>query len=159
MGTNFYFGMSREEAGVHIGKRSAAGLYCWDCGVSLCNQSRDMWNGKYLYGHDAIHYSNSDENWIDYCPICGNKPIEESMKNSTGGRELGFNKNKPQRKTGVATCSSFTWAVSPKRFVDLMKSKAPIYDEYGEFYTRKDFREVLSECPIKFYKSVGIVFS
>jgi len=155
MGTNFYFGMTRDEAGVHIGKRSAAGLYCWDCGVSLCNKSKDTWSGKYFYGNDAIHYSNiNDEKWLDCCPICGKKPTEESVENSTGGRELGFNKNKPQRKTGVATCSSFTWAVSPKRFKDLIKI-ALIYDEYGGFYTKKDFQAVLKECPIKFYEEIG----
>jgi len=157
MGTNFYFG--KEETGVHIGKRSAAGLYCWDCGVSLCNQSKDPWSEKYLYGHDAVHYSGSEKGWLNRCPICGKKPTAEPLKNSTGGRELGFNKIKPQRKTGVASCSSFTWAISPKRFVDLMNSKAPLKDEYGAFYTRKDFQAVLSECPIKFYKNVGIDFS
>ena len=38
MGTNFYIIDKDQEysEGRHIGKRSAAGWYCWDCGTTLC---------------------------------------------------------------------------------------------------------------------------
>ena len=50
MGTNFYWivtgtaavpsdvkvPIEEDSPEVHIGKRSAAGPYCWDCGVTLC---------------------------------------------------------------------------------------------------------------------------
>ena len=36
MGTNFY-----TTKGVHIGKRSAAGMYCWHCRTTLCEQGEE----------------------------------------------------------------------------------------------------------------------
>lgn len=155
MGTNFYFG---KDEGVHIGKRSAAGLFCWDCVVSLCNHSVDTLRGKDLYGSDAIHYSNK-EPWLEVCPICGNAPLEETLDNSASGRELGFNKNRPSAKNNVTSCCSFSWALSPKDFCDLfIAGEMQIFDEYGREYTRNEFRDVLSECPIKYYHIVGIEF-
>jgi hypothetical protein len=53
MGTNFY-----TIDDIHIGKRSAAGLYCFDCEVTLCKN-----------GEDAIHQGSSG--WYNTCPKCG----------------------------------------------------------------------------------------
>ena len=38
MGTNYYLKGHRgdDNPKYHIGKRSAAGLYCWDCHITLC---------------------------------------------------------------------------------------------------------------------------
>lgn len=44
---------------VHIGKRSAAGLYCYDCGTTLNK-----------YGTDHVHDCEWSE-WYNRCPICG----------------------------------------------------------------------------------------
>ena len=41
----------------HIGKRSAAGRYCFNCGTTLCR-----------YGSQYVHH---DAPWYDVCPICG----------------------------------------------------------------------------------------
>ena len=144
MGTNFYFidGFQNE---IHIGKRSAAGWYCWDCGISLCSA-----------GNHKVHYGSR---FLDECPICGNKKIEEGFNNSTVGRELGFNKKIPKRKTGVKTCSSFFWAISPGHFADLKKAQnLHIEDEYGRLFSIREFSEILSECPIKFFSSIGEQF-
>jgi hypothetical protein len=46
---------------LHIGKRSAAGLYCHDCGITLNK-----------YGTDYVHDSMYDD-WYEVCPICGRK--------------------------------------------------------------------------------------
>jgi hypothetical protein len=155
MGTNFYFGKDEE---VHIGKRSAAGPYCWGCGVSLCNKSFDNWENKELYGSDAVHYGEGgDDNWLKSCPICC-KTAEDEGWNSAGGRELGFNELEPKRKTGVKSCSSFSWAISPKDFQKLFSSGKKVYDEYGQEFTQKEFKDILSECPIKYYHSVGKEF-
>ena len=79
MGTNFYWKripkeFERYKANVenyigdcddthnvllHIGKRSAAGLYCHDCGITLNK-----------YGTDYVHDSMYDD-WYEVCPICG----------------------------------------------------------------------------------------
>jgi len=89
MGCNFY-----TLQGIHIGKRSAAGLYCWDCGLSV-------------YG--------------DTCSTCGQSATFESLEKSAAGRELGFNTQEFKPKTGIKSCSSFNWAnkecIKNKRFV------------------------------------------
>ena len=130
MGTNFY-----SKSGIHLGKRSAAGLFCWDCGATLCK------GGKY-------EIRTGDSTWYDECPFCGKKPVMEAWEESASGRELGF-------KAGVATCCSFTWAISPKRLSRMQL----IFDEYGREFSKEGFNDVLEECPIKFYTSIGKEFS
>jgi hypothetical protein len=152
MGTNFYFADRPDESdnsGVlrsmdtryHIGKRSAAGLYCWDCGVSLCK--------------GRVHY---DDGFYDKCPKCGKKRKKETIENSSAGRELGFNRRKPKPKRGVCSCSSFTWATDPMKTIDVA-IRGGIVDEYGSHYTLEEFDMVLKECPIQFFDSIGKEFS
>jgi hypothetical protein len=138
MGTNFYL-----MNGKHIGKRSAAGNYCWDCGVTLCGS-----------GESKIHYCAYDKTWLDACPQCGAKPKEEGW-NSSVGRELGFNKDKPQKKSGVASCSSFNWAIDE---VELLR-KRKVKDEYGDVFTLQEFKEILDECPVQYHHMIGQDFS
>ena len=98
MGCNFY-----TLRGTHIGKRSAAGLYCWDCDLTLCR-----------YGNEGIHYGgweDREQKWYKACPMCHSEPEKESLENNSAGRELGFNKQPFKRKRGVRSCSSFTWAM------------------------------------------------
>lgn len=143
MGTNFYFISNDEHIDVHIGKRSAAGPFCWDCGMSLC-----------AAGNHEVH--NSSARFLKECPVCGNPMEEESLSSSTAGRELGFNKKTPCRKTGVASCSSFSWAISPGLFYDYRKApNLTIKDEYGRSFSSLDFSKILSECPIMFFDSIG----
>ena len=151
MGTNFY--MIKD--GKHVGKRSAAGKYCWDCKVTLCK------------GGDKFIHGGSDlfSQFYDHCPKCGRKPIEESMEESSSGRELGFNTSLPKAKTGVKSCSSFTWAMKPGTVLNkpLFKSVYGggriIEDEYKRKYTLDEFYQVLEECPIQFEDLVGQEFS
>lgn len=143
MGTNFYVVGEADAFGeqAHIGKRSAAGRYCWDCGVTLCKG-----------GKANIHYGVG---FYDECPMCGRQALEESLKRGAAGRELGFNTSPPQRKRGVQSAASFTWAMAPEKATDLTL----IEDEYGRLYTRNEFFQVLEECPIQFFDSVGQEFS
>ena len=140
MGTNFYIIDKDQEysEGRHIGKRSAAGWYCWDCGTTLC---RD--------GTSGIHQGQSK--WYSSCPECYQEKTPEGLFEGSVGRELGFNKQDPKEKTGVKTCCSFTWAYAPKRFEKDFKGKRGkiIKDEYGEKFSYKQFLEILSECPIQ----------
>jgi len=57
MGTNFY----QKSTGIHLGKRSCAGLYCFNCDVSLCKG-----------GTNEVH--NSDYDFYNKCPQCGSTP-------------------------------------------------------------------------------------
>jgi hypothetical protein len=157
MGTNFYFrGHSViSEYDNHIGKRSAAGVYCWDCRIKIPSPL------------------NPDKK-AEECPSCHKKFKEESLEESSGGRELGFNKSKPKKKTGVATCAKFAWAMNPKEVMDQLKKKPGpcpccgkeckdpekvVKDEYGNTYTEREFLDVLEECPIKTKDMIGVAFS
>ncbi len=161
MGTNFYIKASepcphcgradehdRDDPTWHIGKRSAAGLYCWTCGITLC-----------MAGEAGVHYSRHD--WYDACPECGAKPENEALSESAAGRELGFNKLEPTRKAGVKTCASFTWAMTQDDFVRRAKAGGPkpIVDEYNRDYSVDEFKAVLDECPIQYTDQIGAVFS
>ena len=109
MGTNFYFRGHRDDDNpeFHIGKRSAAGLYCWDCRITLCRE-----------GESKVHKRPT---WYNSCPSCGQMPVKESLEVSAVGRELGFNKSQPRFKVGVKGCSSFSWAMeSEKLFQNLV---------------------------------------
>ena len=164
MGTNFYVRGHRDSYGGHIGKRSAAGPYCWDCGCTL-----------HSGGESKIHYSAYDDGWLDACPKCGKERQEESLGVSSAGREIGFDKSVPHKKTGVASCCSFSWAVSPERFKEFVgqgwNGTCPscggsvedpdkvIEDEYGTLFTVEEFEQVLEECPVQYTDSVGVEFS
>jgi hypothetical protein len=166
MGTNFYLGNMPDDADdvpcYHIGKRSAAGLYCWDCGRTLC-KGGEFWvhlSGAvklYMHPNVADHYKNCGD-WFDECPICGAKPDAEGMDTSAGGRELGFNTSAPAKKTGVRSCASFTWAMMPRDVWREIKEHG-VVDEYGCKYTATEFSEVLSECPLQSFSSIGEQFS
>lgn len=131
MGTNFYVvgHTHTDDPKWHIGKRSAAGWYCWDCNVTLC-----------IGGEERVHYGDG---FHDKCPKCGKGKTEESIFVGSVGRELGFNKAPFARRSGVSTCSSFTWARNLGRLTK-------IQDEYGTIYTREQFDKMLSECPIQY---------
>lgn len=151
MGTNFYVLNIKapDKQGRHIGKRSVAGLYCWDCKVTLCRA-----------GEGAIHTGCNHLilgcrcKWYSKCPQCGEAPRKEDVCTSSYGRELGFNRGGFKEKTGVSSCSSFTWALYPSR----IKNIQAVVDEYGSIYTRAEFDKVLLECPIQFTHSVGKIF-
>lgn len=160
MGCNFYFldkiavgdnGDDEDYRG-HIGKRSAAGAYCWDCGQTLC-----------VGGEDEIHSSKSD--WHEECPNCElttKDSAKETMETSAAGRELGFNKSNPKSKTGIASCSSFTWAISLRAFLGVVTKyhrRKIVRDEYGSKYTLAEFLDVLQEAPVQYFDSIETDFS
>ena len=164
MGCNFYTQKSSEENwGTryqdHIGKRSAAGMYCWDCNVSLHKLGEnEVHNTHGIYkGHDLNQMiAEREEYWYDKCPECGQRQKEETLTDSSAGRELGFNKNPPEKKTGVASCLSFSWAMKPDHFA---RNVVEVWDEYSRQYTLKEFKKILEECPIRFYELIGKEFS
>lgn len=144
MGTNFYISdppipaEDADDPNVHIGKRSAAGFWCWDCGVTLA-----------VGGLAAVHTAPARR--YTTCPRCGQAPRTEPLEAGAAGRELGFNRASPQRKHGVASCSSFTWAMPAGR----LEGVREIRDEYGTVYTPAEFTAVLSECPIQYTDKIG----
>lgn len=152
IGTNYYFrfpeSVDRHDWNVrhkyHIGKRSAAGWYCWDCGITLCKS-----------GNEGVHRGHAA--WYDHCPVCDLTIPTESLSVSSVGRELGFNRLPPQKKIGVASCSSFNWAVLQTALEGL--TGKCIDDEYEDQFTLAEFQEILVECPIQYFDMIGTAFS
>ena len=119
-------------------------------------------------GEAFVHHCRIEDNdpnspetlWYKVCPKCKKGPIKEKLEESSVGRELGFNKLPPQKKSGVKSCSSFTWVISPEE-LDKQYKYNPlkhIYNEYGDKFTLKEFKKLVKECPIQ-YKKIGECFS
>lgn len=156
MGTNFYIRGFKSNDSMdpkyHIGKRSAAGLWCWDCGITLCKD-----------GIERVHNDKCPHSapfcrcrWYKACPKCGKELVNEGLTHSSVGRELGFNHDQPAKKTGVQSCSSFTWCMDPEKF---LKKRVTIWNEYGDTFSHDEFMAILEECPIQSTKSIGQWFS
>ena len=145
MGTNFYWTRvvkfrKDDDPKVHIGKRSAAGMYCWDCGLTI----RD---------------------WRKECPKCRQKPVKEGLSAGPAAVELGFAEPRKERPTGVRGYSSFAWAQEPDRVREKClkfhnRFLRVIVDEYGWKMTGRKFVRMLdANCPVQFMDSIGRWFS
>lgn len=169
MGTNFYwlrakkcvescpYESAEEERGTfdfeeHIGKRSAAGLYCWDCRATLCEG-----------GESAIHSGYS--RMLNHCPKCGKTfyPSGAPLSKGPAAVELGFAPPEEQPPTGVEGAASFSWATSPteaRQRCEANLNVVCIRDEYGRKMTGGEFLRMLkANCPIEFTHSIGVDFS
>lgn len=164
MGTNFYWNplaaaldadewlnSDRDDPRVHIGKRSAAGHYCWDCDRTLCKG-----------GNAAVHTGRSQ--WYSACPSCGRTPEQSSgLKRGPAAVELGFAKPETERPTGVSGTSSFSWAQDPERvgaICDAHPNEPLVVDEYGAVLTGREFMAMLrANCAITLTDVIGMVFS
>jgi len=171
MGTNFYWAGENVRYStdplIHIGKRSAAGMYCWDCGVTLCKGGEDD-----IHSGSSRLYRRGDENgtyyvrndWYDECPKCGQKRGTEGI-NQGVAVELGFAIPRTERPTGVQGCSSFSWAQVPlvvhtKCLHGLNRWRKIVVDEYGRKYTGGQFIKMLDmNCPVQYTRHVGVKFS
>jgi hypothetical protein len=133
----------------HIGKRAAAGPYCWDCMVTLN-----------VGGGAAVH---RDQNWLDRCPICQQAQPEAPIMAYAASVELGWTADRKLRPHGTGSASSFTWAQDPVS-VCLACMRFPatgiIQSSYNEIYTGSRFLKMLEyNCPIQFYDAIGSNFT
>lgn len=125
MSTNFFIGRTRGKVVTrdrHVGKRCAAGLYCWDCGVPLV-----------LNGDPALVHEEAPT--LDACPRCGKPaPKSDALKDAGNpvGIELGFAIPRRVRPTGITGVSSFTWAMEPVEVRRIMRHRGWMIDEYGK---------------------------
>jgi len=133
MGTNFFY--LEDEKKVHIGKRSSAGIYCWDCHCSVPADKPSLDHPRYI------------------CPNCKEEFMGEALVDSSAGRELGFNKGPFKVKTGIKSASRFSWATKE------IPVDAKIVNEYGEEFTFDQFHEMLKECPMQNTEMIGKEFS
>lgn len=155
MGTNFYWKDKPEDADDmdpqwHIGKRSAAGMYCWDCDATLCEG-----------GKAAIHQSRYG--FHEQCPKCGQAPTKEGLDvPNPVSVELGFSSPRDGRPTGVRGTSSFSWAQdaeAARASCEQNMDSEAVVDEYGRVSTGREFLRMLrSNCAVEFHDSVGRYF-
>lgn len=145
VGTNFYIkevfdkplkipiSLDIEDPLIHIGKRSHAGRYCWDCMITLCKEGSEM-----------VHFNTS--HWYAKCPQCGKDDSEMSGKNRS-----------------VSCCSfSWAQEPEEfrRKMAKYLYSKKWIaIDEVNKKYTFRQFMEEVNNCPIQFTNNVGEYFS
>lgn len=110
MGMNIY-----TKSGKHIGKRSAAGLWCWDCRVEV--------------------------GLLDHCPECGR---EDENRYNPVMKELGFDEEH-HKPAGVDGASKFMWQVGDdgigENIVEVVRNigRYKLETEYGEELSTQDF--------------------
>jgi hypothetical protein len=147
MGTNFYWvGHQRSETIYHhIGKRSAAGRYCYDCGSTF---NRD--------GTTEVHSGSLGDRfgWDTVCPCCGKSPDDTTKQYDPVMVELGFQKPCDIKPAGISGASSFTWTMMKHKWVLEKRigwKRSQVVDEYGKKYTAKEFLDMIERtCPIQF---------
>jgi len=132
MSTNFY----RLKTGDHIGKRSGAGQYCWDCNSTL-NQG----------GIKQVHIRADS---FESCPFCGKFPAIDIIE-----------AYKTRRPKGVYYACSFIWAVLPYDIINLCNTKltsSVIKDEYNAKYTGKEWLDMYNYSCAMNFMNIGEIF-
>ena len=139
MGMNFYVfdKTSPSKRGAHIGKRSAAGVWCWDCKEEA-----------------------AESKGVFFCFFCGAKrSIKDKTMFSPAFRELGFDRTTPRAREGIDGAGAFTWqlgsegdnlgATTVKEMEEKVSEIKDFINEYDEHYAADQFKAVLSECLIR----------
>jgi hypothetical protein len=155
MGCNFYkienpLELYEDDPRIHIGKRSAAGLYCYDCGIYLSANCTQYAHSKGMFKEQYESYTSKS---LKSCPHCGNQ--RSSSGYSAVHKELGFDSNDTTSLIGVQGVSSFTWTMMKhkawvtKCLIDCPDQKI-IIDEYGHQFTADEFIQELKYCMIEF---------
>lgn len=136
---------------VHIGKRSGAGLYCWDCNLTLA-----------VGGVRVVHEARGGTMWLSACPQC-----DKTLKDNYPTR---FDKvtetlpeiNPEERPKGVGPCCMFSWAQTEEDVFKVLLSRPEeilIEDEYGAPFMCRQFAELIyNSCPIHLNQHVGVKF-
>ena len=129
MGMNVY-----TMKGIHIGKRHAAGIWCWDCRVRASqDQTAMLW----------------------YCHKCSRR-LEQKTLADTGYnpalRELGFDKGDPKLHHGIDGASAWTWQIGEHGLgasIDCVKRALKrfrvVRTEYREVWPIKKFWEMFRD--------------
>jgi hypothetical protein len=151
MGTNFYWDPPDEvpnddDPQYHIGKRSAAGMYCYDCNISMCAKGE-------AYVHRGS-WEDGDDHWHKRCPECGLSAQPEDLKDSCVGVELGFGEAKQRRPDGMHSCCSFSFTQNQRAVRERCMAAGDnieVFDEYNRPLTGYEFLAMVEViCPIVF---------
>lgn len=108
----------------HIGKRYAAGIWCWDCKIKAT--------------HDILGLF-----W--WCSKCGQRTSDVTLFNPAF-RELGFEKSKEKKRVGVNGASGFIWnAENKKQALSKLRGIKKVKTEYGEYWSIQRFKQMFLE--------------
>ena len=147
MGTNFYL-----LNGTHLGKRSAAGHYCYKCDVSLVTGQPGGMNPAASPHAGGWASRNS-------CPNCG-----QSYQNEGGLYQPELFKPTPEETArelasgDVRGAYSFSYAVAPS-MVAVYNPRRKVTSEYGDKMTLQEFRNMVERAKFRFTDSIGREFS
>lgn len=134
---------------IHLGKRSGAGRFCWDCMVTLN-----------MGGNSAIHMGKSD--WHPACPKCNKTEKDKYPTRFDKVADVEKETIPEDRPTGIASSCSFSWAQNPEGVLAILEQRPNdllVIDEYEETYTGVTFATMLrNSCPVHFTDSVGTRF-
>lgn len=157
MGTNFYWlkeyseikrlqeqGIETElddySPTVHIGKRAAAGSYCYSCRVSLFSGGEEWVHGPPWGGSDPLSQSDIDlfdsMKMLQACPECGAEKGSEHVRGAC----------------------SFCYAQQPnevRQRCEQSLNSPCVIDGYDREYTGKEFLGELECCPIVKTELIG----
>lgn len=121
MGMNIY----TVKGNVHIGKRWAAGWWCWDCRIKA----------------EVDHLGK-----FAFCPNCAKRCSFRTASFNPAMRELGFDKSDPTQHHGVDGASGFIWQVGEyglgatrEEVKQALKGRTSVKTEYGEKWPIKKF--------------------
>ena len=126
----------------HIGKRSAAGIWCWDCLIPMYDEDRKQ---------EVAGISVPTP--FEFCPSCGNK-VETDKGYNPAMRELGFDKSEPTILTGIQGANRFTWCTdavvglgtTKKQIIEeLQKNHKFVITEYGDTLSLDDFFKIFKQ--------------
>jgi hypothetical protein len=127
--------------GKNIGKRYAAGIWCWNC---------------------KIEAERDEIGCFWFCPNCEKRCSDNTLSYNPAFRELGFDKTKPHKKEGINGASAWIWCID-KEFglgesIEKVKYKLKRYKklktEYGEIWTIKQVNNMFLDI-IKEYAEIG----
>lgn len=129
------------ETGQKIGVKRNAGLYCYDCSISMCQ--------------DITKLHTAEAEWYDRCPKCGGR-FTKTKDEPLSDEILGKSK-KIKKKRGINTCCSFEWYIDEGQLDDLSLRKKTIVSTPGDtLLTAGQFKKILKlSCPIQYYARTG----
>lgn len=147
-----YANEEEDDIFIHIGKRSAAGLYCTKCGTTAHIEGTRAIHFKgpdlsVLTNHSYENEEERDKAWkkelekyyYDKCPCCGAK-FEPNLDK--------------YEKSPIINICSFSWTLMKHKELieELIKNhdyRKLIINEYDEEFTAKEFLEEI-KTPIEF---------
>lgn len=124
---------------VHIGKRTADGVWCWNCRVRAKIIEDPMDSKKFFW----------------YCPKCGQKGCNETLY-SPVARELGFDESNPRKHIGIDGANGFIWQVGEfglgntiDEIKKNIKKRKYVKTEHGDKWTIEKFQDMLKDVLIE----------